>query len=161
MPHILLSDAAHETESPDFTAEKGTYYDIEIAPGGNLVDLKQIDISYAILEGGRSVVSGNSKQILGHDGDDIIIGYFRPEHDGRYKLSLNVRGLAVKPAASFPELIVIPDIGRRDDIGMGAGILEFSALGCALVGLMALAVAAGMFAKRQAVPAKWGEAKHS
>lgn len=158
---IRLSPTPGETETPEFVAEKGIYYDIEIVPHGAVLDARQIDVAWEIFEQGGSIAKGHSTQDQSRDGDNPVIGFFRPEHNGHYKLHATVRSAVGSAASSPPDLIVTPDIGERDDIGMGAGVLEFASVVCLLVGLMALSFAlTGVFTRRKHVQEHTGMAGH-
>lgn len=150
-----------EMETPEFVAEKGIYYDIEIASHGAFLDSRHLDVSWEVSEQGRSIAKGDSTQYHNRDGDDQIIGFFRPEHDGRYKLHATARNPVGTSLGSPPELIVTPEMGQRDDIAMGAGILESASVVCLLVGLMALSFAlTGIFTTRKNVEEQTGVARH-
>lgn len=137
---VSLSLTPAEMNSPEFVAEKGIY-DIEIVSHGAVISGKNTDISWTISDQGRAVAQGDSSQSQGSDGGNRVIGTFRPERNGRYTLHVTVRTLAPTSISGALELMVIPDIGERDDIAMGAGFLELEALICGVVGLVVLSVA--------------------
>lgn len=137
---MLLPLTPGEIETPEFVADKGSYYVIEIAPHEGYIDSRKTDISWTISEHGRTIAQGDSSHIWGNESEQII-GSLRPEHGGLYKLHLSVRSLVGKFGADPPELRVILDPGERDDIAMGAGFLELGAEICGVLGLVALTLA--------------------
>jgi hypothetical protein len=147
---ISLPGNASEVQTSEFIASGGSSYDIEVVRGARSLNLQQDNLSWALMEDQHIVAHGEVARELGSDGDDAIIGSFRPAHDGHYKLRLDSHHSAVSPAKTQADLIVIPDMGERDDVGMAAGILEFAAGICGFLGLMALALAiAGAIVKRR------------
>src|SRR5579864_8599503 len=139
---------ASEVQTSEFIARGGSSYDIEVVRGARSLNLQQDNLSWALMEDEHIVAHGEVARELGSDGDDAIIGSFRPAHDGHYKLRLDSHHSAVSQTQA--DLIVIPDMGERDDVGMAAGILEFAAGICGFLGLMALAFAvAGVIVKRR------------
>jgi len=139
--------AAGEIESPEFFAEKGIPYVIEIAPHGNS---GEEDLSWNVSENGSTVASEAVSHGGGGNSDEQIYGSFVPEHEGHYKLHLSIRNVALKGGTNRPELKVILDPGERADIVDGAGILEFAAEVCGFLGLMSLAFAVtGIVLKRR------------
>jgi len=147
---ISLPGNASEVQTSEFIARGGSSYDIEVVRGARSLNLQQDNLSWALMEDEYIVAHGEVARELGSDGDDAIIGSFRPAHDGHYKLRLNSHHSAVSPAKTQADLIVIPDMGERDDVGMAAGILEFAAGICGFLGSMALALAiAGAIVKRR------------
>ena len=143
-----------EIESPQFTAQKNVYYVFEIEPNGamlqNLQPLHQdFDISWKVVEEGKIIDRGESKDSAGADGGNPVIGHFRPDHDGHFRFLANLRKIRTTPGAS-PQIIAVIDIGQRADIVDGAGFLELAAGVCGFLGLMALAFAvAGVIVKRR------------
>ena len=129
---------AGEVESPEFFAEKGIHYVIEIAPNSAV---GEEDFSWTVSEDGSPVASEAVSHGGGGNSDEQIYGSFRPEHDGRYKLHLSIRNVALRGGTNPPELKVILDPGERSDIVDGAGFLELAAGLCGFLGLMALAFA--------------------
>jgi len=147
---ISLPANASEVQTSEFIAKGGRSYDIEVVPNATSLDLQQDNLSWALLEDEHIVAHGEVARKLGGDGDDAIIGSFRPAHDGHYKLRVVSHDSAVSPAKTQADLIVIPDMGERDDVGMAAGILEFAAGICGFLGLMALAFSiTGVIVKRR------------
>jgi hypothetical protein len=147
---ISLAGNASEVQTSEFIAKGGRSYDIEVVGRATSLNLQQHNLSWALLEHEQIVAHGEVARELGSDGDDAVIGSFRPAHDGHYKLRVDSHDSAVSPAATQADLIVIPDMGERDDIGMAAGILEFAAGICGFLGSMVLAFAvAGVVAKRR------------
>jgi hypothetical protein len=149
---IPLALAPGEIESPEFAADKGIYYVVEIAPHGGVIDEKNARVSWIISENGQAVTHGAAAEDFGGDSDERFIGSFRPEHDGHYKLNLVIHKLTATVGTEPPELRVILDPGQRSDIVDGAGILEFMAGICGFLGLLALAFAvAGIITRRKVV----------
>jgi hypothetical protein len=147
---ISLSGNASEVRTSEFIAKGGRSYDIEVVRGAMSLNLQQDSLSWALLEDEHIVAHGAVARELSSDGDDAIIGSFRPAHDGHYKLRVDSHNSAVSPAKTQADLIVIPDMGERENVGVAAGILEFAAGICGLLGLMALAFAvAGVIVKRR------------
>ncbi len=147
---ISLPGNASEVETPEFIARGGRSYDVEIVRSATGLNLQQDNLSWALLEHEHIVAHKEVVWELSSDGDDAIIGSFRPEHDGHYKLRVDTHDRAVSPVATQADLIVIPDMGERDDVGMAGGILEFAAGICCFLGLMALAFAiAGVIVKQR------------
>ncbi len=138
---ISLPGNASGVETREFIAKGGRSYDVEIVRSATGLNLQQDNLSWALLEHEHIVAHKEVARELGSDGDDAIIGSFRPDHDGHYKLRVDTHDPAVSPAATQADLIVIPSMGERDDVGMAAGILEFAAGICGFLGLMALAFA--------------------
>jgi hypothetical protein len=147
---ISLPGNASEVQTSEFIAKGGMSYDIEVVRNATSLNLQQNNLSWALLEDEHIVAYGEVARELGSDGDDVIIGSFRTAHDGHYKLRLNSHHSAVSPAKTQADLIVIPDMGERDDVGMAAGILEFAAGIFGFLGLMALAFSiTGVIVKRR------------
>ncbi len=136
-----LLPAPSEIESPEFAADKGIYYVIEIAPHGGVIDEKNTSVAWTISENGQAVTHGAAPSDFGGNSDERFIGSFRPEHDGHYKLNLVIRRLTGRVGTDPPELRVILDPGERSDIVNGAGILESMAGIFGFLGLLALAFA--------------------
>jgi hypothetical protein len=134
---ISLPGNASEVETREFIAKGGRLYDVEIVRSATGLNLQQGNLSWALLEYEHIVAHKDVAREVGSDGDVAIIGSFRPEHDGHYKLRVNTHD----PAATQTDLIVIPDMGERENVGVAAGILEFAAGICGFLGLMALAFA--------------------
>ena len=147
---ISLPRNAGEVETSEFMAKGASSYDIEVVRGAMSLDLQQGNLSWALLEDEHIVAHGEVARELGSDGDDAIIGSFRPAHDGHYKLRVDNHDPSAFPAETPAALIVIPDMGEREGVGVAAGILEFAAGICGFLGLMALALAiAGVIVKRR------------
>jgi hypothetical protein len=147
---ISLPGNASEVQTSEFIAKGGRSYDIEVVRNATSLDLQQDNLSWALLEDKHIVAHGEVARKLGCDGDDAIIGSFRPAHDGHYKLRVVSHDSAVSPARTQADLIVIPDMGERDDVGIAAGILEFAAGICGFLGLMTLAFSiTGVIVKRR------------
>jgi hypothetical protein len=147
---ISLAGNASEVETSEFIARGGRSYDVEVVPSATTLNLQQDNLSWALLEDERIVAHGEVAREFGSDGDDAIIGSFHPAHDGHYKLRVDSHDSAVSPAITQADLIVIPDMGEREDVGLAAGILEFAAGICGFLGLMALAFAiTGIIAKQR------------
>jgi hypothetical protein len=142
-----------EIESPQFTAQKGVYYVFEIEPNGAILQNRNLrqdfDISWKVVEEGRIVERGESKDSAGVDGGNPVIGHFRPDHDGHFRFLANLRKIGTTSGAS-PQIIAVIDIGQRADIVDGAGFLELAAGVCGFLGLMALAfVITGIIVKQR------------
>jgi len=149
---IPLSHAPVGAETPEFVAKGGRYYDIEIRQHGAVFEPRENKVLWVVSEQGHLVANGDSTRDQGRDGDDLVVGSFRPEHDGHYKVRVTFRNPVDTSIESASELIVIPDVGERDDVGMGAGILEFAAGVCGFVGLTALTFAVtGIITQRKVV----------
>ncbi len=134
---ISLPGNASEVETPEFIARGGRSYDVEIVRSATGLNFQQDNLSWAFLEHEHIVARKEVARELSSDGDDAIIGSFRPDHDGHYKLRVDTHD----PAATQTDLIVIPDMSERENVGVAAGILEFAAGICGFLGLMALAFA--------------------
>jgi hypothetical protein len=137
---IPLSLTPAEVNSPEFVAEKGRLYDIEIVPHGAAINGQNNDVSWTISDPGRVIAREDSIRSEGSDGDNQVIGSFRPERDGRYELHVTVRSIA-GTSSNPPKLMVIPDMSERENVAVGAGILELEALVCLVVGLVVLSLA--------------------
>lgn len=148
---IPLALAPGEIKSPEFAADKGIYYVVEIAPHGGVIDEKNASVSWTISENGQAVAHGAAAEDFGGDSDERFIGSFRPEHDGHYELDLVIRRLTATLGTNSPELRVILDPGERSDIVDGAGIVEFMAGICGFLGLLSLAFAVAGIITRQKV----------
>jgi hypothetical protein len=147
---ISLPGNASEVQTSEFIAKGGRSYDIEVVRGAMSLNLQQDNLSWALLEDEHIVAQGEVVRELGSDGDDAIVGSFRPAHDGHYKLRVDSHDSAVSPARTQADLVLIPDMGEREDVGLAAGILEFAAGVCGFLGLMALAFAiTGIIVKRR------------
>ena len=147
---ISLPGNASEVQTSEFIARGGRSYDIEVVRGAMSLNLQQDNLSWALLEDEHIVAQGEVARELGSDGDDAIVGSFRPAHDGHYKLRVDSHDSAVSPARTEADLVLIPDMGEREDVGLAAGILEFAAAVCGFLGLMALAFAiTGVIVKRR------------
>jgi hypothetical protein len=133
-----------EIESPQFTAQKGVHYVFEIEPNGAILQNQNLhqdfDISWKVVEEGRIINSGESKDSAGADGGNPMIGHFQPDHDGYFRFLANLRKICPTSGAS-PQIIAVIDMGQRADIVDGAGFLELAAGICGFLGLMALAFA--------------------
>ena len=112
---ISLPGNASEVETPEFIARGGRSYDVEIVRSATGLNLQQDNLSWALLEHEHIVAHKEVVWELSSDGDDAIIGSFRPEHDGHYKLRVDTHDRAVSPVATQADLIVIPDMGERDE----------------------------------------------
>jgi hypothetical protein len=147
-----VSLAPGDTETPEFVAEKESYYHIEIASHGGAIDWRNTNVSWTLLEHGHAIAKGDAISYQGSDGDDQVIGSFRPEQDGHYKIHLSIRTLAWTVGTSAPELKVILDPGQRDDIAMGAGFLELEAEICGVIGLVMLSLVIVRIFKSRGMP---------
>ena len=142
-----------EIESPQFTGQKGAHYVFEIEPNSAVLQDQTLhqnfDISWKVVEDGKIIDRGESKDSAGTDGGNALIGSFQPDHDGHFRFLANLRKVC-KTSGASPQIIAVIDIGQRADIVDGAGFLEFIAGVCGFLGLTALAFAvAGVIVKRR------------
>ena len=150
---IPLALAPSEIESPEFFAQNGVSYAIELDTHRTGISVRDVDISWAILEKETVVKKGESSEFLGStDGDDLVLGSFRAGHDGNYKLQTKVRNLDGTPGSPSPTLIVVLEMDEREDIVVGESIYKYEAGICGFLGSMALAFAVtGIIAKHRRV----------
>lgn len=101
-----------------------------------------VDLSWIISRAGQVVATSSSSPSQGGNQFERLLGGFRPNHDGRYTLLAEIQKDGSALDFANPQLQVVIDLSKRDDIAMGEGFGALEAGRATVVGLVLLTVAA-------------------